>query len=128
MTSSTVRSGAQVTGDHLGGLLPRVDLAREKLLAEVLTAASSDGLTCRRPNDLSEGGLIQAVVESGWPVKPVAASCFPRTWTVRLPLLESAGRVLVAVPRTEESRFRSMCEARGLRRPIGNAPTTDLTR
>lgn len=27
---------------------------------------------------------------------------------------ESSGRVLVAVPRTEESRFRSMCEARGL--------------
>ena len=27
---------------------------------------------------------------------------------------ESAGRVLVAVPRTEESRFRAMCEARGL--------------
>ena len=27
---------------------------------------------------------------------------------------ESAGRVLIAVPRTEESRFRAMCEARGL--------------
>jgi phosphoribosylformylglycinamidine synthase len=27
---------------------------------------------------------------------------------------ESAGRVLVAVPRTEESRFRAMCEAREL--------------
>jgi phosphoribosylformylglycinamidine synthase subunit PurL len=27
---------------------------------------------------------------------------------------ESSGRVLVAVPRTEESRLRSMCEARGL--------------
>jgi phosphoribosylformylglycinamidine synthase subunit PurL len=27
---------------------------------------------------------------------------------------ESAGRVLVAVPRTEESRFTSMCDARGL--------------
>ena len=27
---------------------------------------------------------------------------------------ESAGRVLVAVPRTEESRFMAMCEARGL--------------
>jgi phosphoribosylformylglycinamidine synthase len=27
---------------------------------------------------------------------------------------ESAGRALVAVPRTEESRFRAMCEARGL--------------
>ena len=27
---------------------------------------------------------------------------------------ESTGRVLVAVPRTEESRFVAMCEARGL--------------
>lgn len=27
---------------------------------------------------------------------------------------ESAGRVLVAVPRTEESRFTAICEARGL--------------
>ena len=27
---------------------------------------------------------------------------------------ESTGRVLVAVPRTEESRFRAMCEARAL--------------
>jgi phosphoribosylformylglycinamidine synthase len=27
---------------------------------------------------------------------------------------ESAGRVLVAVPRIQESRFRAMCEARGL--------------
>ena len=27
---------------------------------------------------------------------------------------ESAGRVLVAVPRTEESRFKAMCEAREL--------------
>jgi phosphoribosylformylglycinamidine synthase len=27
---------------------------------------------------------------------------------------ESAGRALVAVPRTEESRFRAMCDARGL--------------
>jgi phosphoribosylformylglycinamidine synthase len=27
---------------------------------------------------------------------------------------ESAGRVLVALPRAEESRFRGLCEARGL--------------
>ena len=27
---------------------------------------------------------------------------------------ESTGRVMVAVPRTEESRFTAMCEARGL--------------
>ncbi|WP_396899210.1 AIR synthase-related protein, partial [Mycolicibacterium sp.] len=36
---------------------------------------------------------------------------------------ESAGRVLVAVPRTEESRFRSMCEARGL--PVTRIGVTD---
>ena len=27
---------------------------------------------------------------------------------------ESAGRVLVAIPRTEESRFQALCSARGL--------------
>ncbi len=49
-------------------------------------------------------------------MKPVAASCFPRAGRPASSFLfsESAGRVLVAVPRTEESRFRSMCEARGL--------------
>ena len=46
--------------------------------------------------------------------KPVAASLFPRVPTHSSRLFsESAGRVLVAVPRTEESRFRAMCEARG---------------
>ena len=54
---------AQVTADHLGGLPPKVDLDREKLLAEVLTAASRDGLVSAA-HDLSEGGLIQAVVEA----------------------------------------------------------------
>ena len=54
---------AQVTADHLGGLPPKVDLAREKLLAEVLAAASRDGLVSAA-HDLSEGGLMQAVVEA----------------------------------------------------------------
>ena len=54
---------AQVTADHLGGVPPQVDLAREKLLAEVLAAASRDGLVSAA-HDLSEGGLIQAVVEA----------------------------------------------------------------
>ncbi len=54
---------AQVTGDHLGGLPPTVDLDREKLLADVLSAASRDGLVSAA-HDLSEGGLIQAVVEA----------------------------------------------------------------
>ncbi|MDQ2637854.1 MAG: AIR synthase-related protein, partial [Actinomycetota bacterium] len=105
---------AQVTADHLGGLPPKVDLEREKLLAEVLTAASRDGLVSAA-HDLSEGGLIQAVVESALAgetgcriVLPEGADGFVTLFS------ESAGRVLVAVPRTEESRFRAMCEARGL--------------
>ena len=105
---------AQVTGDHLGGLPPRVDLAREKLLAEVLTAASRDGLVSAA-HDLSEGGLIQAVVESALAGETGCRIVLPENVDPFVFLFsESAGRVLVAVPRTEESRFRSMCEARGL--------------
>ncbi len=109
---------AQVTADHLGGLPPKVDLHREKLLGEVLVAGSRDGMVSAA-HDLSEGGLIQAVVEAS-----LAGECGCR---IVLPpeyssvddafvflFSESAGRVLVAVPRTEESRFAAMCEARQL--------------
>ena len=109
---------AQVTSDHLGGLPPKVDLAREQLLAEVLSSASRDGLISAA-HDLSEGGLIQAVVESSIAGETGCRILLPedfQTGTGPFTFLfsESAGRVLVAVPRTEESRFRSMCEARGL--------------
>ncbi|MGV0641935.1 phosphoribosylformylglycinamidine synthase subunit PurL [Mycolicibacterium sp. XJ879] len=109
---------AQVTADHLGGLPPKVDLQREKLLADVLTAASRDGLVSAA-HDLSEGGLIQAVVESALAGETGCRIVLPEGWqegTAPFTFLfsESAGRVLVAVPRTEESRFRAMCEARGL--------------
>ncbi len=105
---------AQVTADHLGGLPPKVDLNREKLIGEVLVAGSRDGMISAA-HDLSEGGLIQAIVEAS-----LAGECGCR---IVLPegvdpfvllFSESAGRVLVAVPRTEESRFAAMCEARQL--------------
>ena len=105
---------AQVTADHLGGVPPEVDLAREKLLAEVLAAASRDGLVSSA-HDLSEGGLIQAVVEASLAGEIGCRIVIPEDadpFTVLFS--ESSGRVLVAVPRTEESRFRAMCEARGL--------------
>ncbi|HEV7851495.1 MAG TPA: AIR synthase-related protein, partial [Mycobacterium sp.] len=109
---------AQVSADHLGGRPPEVDLAREQLLAEVLSAASRDGLVSAA-HDLSEGGLIQAVVEAALTGETGCRIVIPEEWqegTGPFTFLfsESAGRVLVAVPRTEESRFRSMCEARGL--------------
>ncbi|WP_078312749.1 MULTISPECIES: phosphoribosylformylglycinamidine synthase subunit PurL [unclassified Mycobacterium] len=105
---------AQVAHDHLGGTPPKVDLAREQLIAQVLTAASRDGLVSAT-HDLSEGGLIQAVIESALAgetgcriLLPEGADPFAALFS------ESAGRVLVAVPRTEESRFVAMCEARQL--------------
>ncbi len=105
---------AQVTADHLGGRPPQVDLAREKLLAEVLGAASRDGLISAA-HDLSEGGLAQAVVEAAVAGETGCRIVLPEGDNPFVMLFsESAGRVLVAVPRTEESRFTSMCQARGL--------------
>jgi phosphoribosylformylglycinamidine synthase len=105
---------AQVTADHLGGLPPKVDLAREQLLAEVLVSASRDGLISAA-HDLSEGGLIQAVLESALAGETGCRLILPEGADPFVTLFsESAGRVVVAVPRTEESRFRAMCEARGL--------------
>ncbi len=105
---------AQVTADHLGGLPPKVDLAGEKLLSEVLVAASRDGLVSAA-HDLSEGGLIQTVVEAALAGETGCRIVLPESVDPFVFLFsESAGRVMVAVPRTEESRFRAMCEARGL--------------
>src|SRR5690625_2363135 len=105
---------AQVTADHLGGRPPAVDLDREKLLAQVLTAASRDGLLSAA-HDLSEGGLIQAVVESALAGETGCRIVLPDGVDPFVALFsESAGRVLVAVPRTEESRFSALCAARAL--------------
>jgi len=105
---------SQVAHDHLGGVPPKVDLAREKLLAEVLSSGSRDGMISAA-HDLSEGGLAQAVVEAALAgetgcriVLPEGADSFVMLFS------ESAGRVLVAVPRPEETRFTKMCSAREL--------------
>ncbi|MUM34005.1 AIR synthase-related protein, partial [Mycolicibacterium sp. CBMA 361] len=91
-----------------------VDLAREQLLSEVLTAGSRDGLISAA-HDLSEGGLIQAVVEAALAGETGCRVLLPENSDAFVELFsESAGRVLVAVPRTEESRFMAMCEAREL--------------
>jgi phosphoribosylformylglycinamidine synthase subunit PurL len=105
---------AQVTADHLGGRPPIVDLAREKLLADVLSSASRDGLVSAA-HDLSEGGLAQAIVESALAGETGCRIVLPEDANPFVALFsESAGRALVAVARTEESRFTAMCEARGL--------------
>ena len=105
---------AQVMHGHLGGLPPKVDLERERLLAEILVAGSRDGMISAA-HDVSDGGLAQTLVEMA-----LIGQCGARIVLdpdvdpfVQL-FSESAGRVVVAVPRTEELRFTEMCSARGL--------------
>ncbi|MGW3241887.1 phosphoribosylformylglycinamidine synthase subunit PurL [Streptomyces sp. NPDC001070] len=105
---------SQAVHDHLGGLPPAVDLEREKLLGEILISASRDGMI-DAAHDLSDGGLIQAVVESCLRGGNGARLVVPDDLDPFVLLFsESAGRAVVAVPRSEELRFTDMCGARGL--------------
>ncbi|MER7846700.1 phosphoribosylformylglycinamidine synthase subunit PurL [Kitasatospora sp. NPDC096077] len=105
---------SQVVHDHLGGLPPVVDLERERLLGDILIAASRDGMI-DAAHDLSDGGLGQALVESCLKGGHGARIVVPEgTDPFVLLFSESAGRAVVAVPRSEELRFNDMCTARGL--------------
>ncbi|WP_070379558.1 phosphoribosylformylglycinamidine synthase subunit PurL [Rhodococcus sp. WMMA185] len=105
---------SQVEHGHLGGVPPKVDLEREQLLADILVAASRDGLVSAA-HDLAEGGLAQAVVEAALAGETGCRILLPDGADPFVTLFsESSGRALVAVPRTEESRFTGMCTARGL--------------
>ena len=94
---------------HLGGRPPTVDLERERALAGILIAASEQGLLSAA-HDLSDGGLAQVLVEcclrgdvgahvelTGDPFEALFA--------------ESAGRVLVALPRERVPRLADICRA-----------------
>jgi phosphoribosylformylglycinamidine synthase II len=98
----------------LGGRPPAVDLKREKLLADILINASRDGLI-DAAHDLSDGGLFTALTESCLRGKAGVRVIVPDGVDPFVFLFsESAGRAIVAVPRTEEIRFTDMCTARGL--------------
>ena len=90
----------------------------EQLLAEILISASRDGMI-DAAHDLSDGGLIQAVTESCLRGGKGARLVVPGRAGRRSPSCsrESAGRAVVAVPRSEELRFTDMCGARGLPAP-----------
>ena len=104
---------AHVVHGHLGGRPPQVDLAAERELADILINASRDGLI-DAAHDLSDGGLAQALVESCLRRDIGARVWFPDELDPFVALFsESAGRAIVAVPRSEEVRFTDMCSARG---------------
>jgi phosphoribosylformylglycinamidine synthase len=109
---------AHVRHGHLGGLPPKVDLAAERLLGEILVNASRDGLV-DAAHDLSDGGLAIALAEA-----TLRHGVGARVWLEEICerdgidaftalFSESTARVVVAVPRSEEVRFTDMCTARG---------------
>ena len=103
---------ARLIHGHLGGLPPKVDLAAERLLGEILLAGSRDGMVSAA-HDLSEGGLAQAAVEMCLTGETGARLVLPPDLDPFVALFsESSARVLVAVPRTEELRFTEMCAMR----------------
>jgi phosphoribosylformylglycinamidine synthase subunit PurL len=112
---------AHVMHAHLGGLPPRADLAREKLLGEILIAGSRDGMLTAA-HDIADGGVAQALVEmalrSGvgvrvWAPDEADGTAAPMDLATFL-WSESPGRAIVVLPRSEEMRFTAMCAARGL--------------
>lgn len=102
---------------HLGGVPPKVDLANEKLLGELLVNMSRDGMI-DAAHDLSEGGLAAALAEMvlrhGVGARVALDDVCERDGIDTFTALfsESQGRAVVAVPRSEEVRFNDMLTAR----------------
>jgi phosphoribosylformylglycinamidine synthase subunit PurL len=121
---------ADVIHSHLGGRPPKVNLAYEKKLAELLHGASLQGLIASAM-DLSEGGLAQALTESVlrfnmgarvWLTEICERDGVDRTSAL---FSESTGRVLVSVGREDDVKFVGLCDARGI--PVLRIGVTDNT-
>ena len=99
---------------HLGGLPPVVDLERERVLSEVLVAASIDG-TIAAAHDISDGGiaitLAEMAMKSGIGVKvSVPSDLDPFVFC----FAESTGRAIAVVTAAHEAAFVASCSAAGL--------------
>ncbi|MFV2018572.1 phosphoribosylformylglycinamidine synthase subunit PurL [Micromonospora sp. LOL_023] len=104
---------AWVTHQHLGGTPPKVDLARERVLATVLAEAARVG-HINSAHDLSDGGLAQGLVEACLRRGIGARIALPPEFTDgSMPFVflfsESTGRAVVAVPRGREKAFAALC-------------------
>ena len=119
---------AETIHSHLGGQPPKVDLQKEKQLAELLQGAAVQGLI-ESAHDVSEGGLAVAVAESCLRFNVGARiwigelmDCDEVDLTAAL-FSESQGRVLVTVGREDDVKFQGLCEARGV--PVLRIGVTD---
>ncbi|GAA4283270.1 phosphoribosylformylglycinamidine synthase subunit PurL [Brevibacterium daeguense] len=120
---------ADVAHKHLGGVPPEFKPAVEKELADILINCSRDGMI-DAAHDLSEGGLAQALAEAC-----LRYGVGARVWLDEVRerdgidlftalFSESTARAIVAVPRSEEVRFKDMCTAR--RFPFARIGMTDV--
>jgi len=99
---------------HLGGRPPRVDLARERALGEVVATAARDGLVSAA-HDLSDGGLAQALVEACLLSRHGARITLPPDLDPFVALFsESSSRTLLGVSRAHAPRVAQLCSARGV--------------
>ncbi len=118
---------ADVEHQHLGGVPPRVDLAAERALASVLVGAREAGLASAA-HDLSEGGLVQALLESslryGVGVTASTAGIQSRDGVSQFAALfsESTARALVAVAPDREAELVAAATAAGV--PVLTLGTT----
>ncbi|MDO5079946.1 phosphoribosylformylglycinamidine synthase subunit PurL [Buchananella hordeovulneris] len=110
---------ARAVHDHLGGLPPRVDLAAEQALAEVLVGAVRAGEVCAS-HDLSAGGLAQALVDAtvrfGVGAQLDLSAVAERDGIDLFELLfsESGARALVATPAGHAAKVQARAQAAGV--------------
>ncbi len=104
--------------NHLGGVPPAVDLAAEQRLAGLIAAGGDQSLIASA-HDLADGGLGQALCEA-----VLRFGIGARVWLTEIMqrdsvdataalFSESAGRMLVSVPREDDVRFQGLCDGRG---------------
>ena len=103
---------AQVAHAHCGGRPPEVDLAAERALAMVLTAAAADGLL-EAAHDLSEGGLAVALAECCLDQGVGCQVALPGDLFTQL-FSESAARAVVAVRPGSERAFAALAARHGV--------------
>ncbi len=110
---------------HLGGHPPVLDLAAEKMLAEILVAGSVQKLFSAA-HDISEGGIAQTIAEmamrSGIGARLVVSAgldAFTFLWS------ESATRAVVVVPSNRDNDFLALCDSKSF--PVTKIGEVDLS-
>ncbi|WP_046469385.1 phosphoribosylformylglycinamidine synthase subunit PurL [Allosalinactinospora lopnorensis] len=116
---------ADVVHGHLGGLPPKVDLAAEAALAEVLADAAEYGVAAAA-HDLSDGGLVAALAESSLRGNIGCAVELDDPFTDLFS--ESTARAIVVVRPDAESAFTELCTRHGVpAAAIGTVGGSSLT-